>query len=1253
MKHFLQTLLATACFTLIVYPLHAQSVFISEYIEGSSNNKAIELYNPTDASVDLAAEEYVLQYYYNGSSEAGLTIDLTGTIASGSTYVIAQSSADAAILAVAQQTNGAGWFNGDDAVVLRRGGAEGELLDVIGQIGTDPSSQWGSGLTSTQNSTLRRQSNFCVGDTNPTDTFDPAIQWEGFAINTFDGLGSHSVTCGDGGGGGNAPSIVINEIDADTPGSDAAEFIELYDGGAGNTSLTGLVLVLYNGSNDAVYASFDLSDYTTDTNGYFVLGNPDVANVDLTFSGNTLQNGADAVALYQASAADFSTGTAVTTEGLIDAIVYDTDDADDTELLVLLNEGQPQVNEDENNDKDNQSLQRIPNGEGGARNTDTYQALTPTPGAPNGGDVVPPVNPDGFTLIHTIQGTTDTSPLAGQTVRIKGIVVGDFQPNDGDLFNTDLGGFYVQEERADFDTDEATSEGIFVFTGNASVDVPNVSAGDTVTLTGNVTEFNGLTEITGVMALTVAAGSAVPEPVAVTLPATNVFLERYESMLVQFTQPLVISEYFNYDRFNEVVLSLPLDSLPRPFVPTSYVMPGEEAAAIAQAQEVRRITLDDGRTVQNPDTLYHPNGGIFSNENNFRGGDVVENTTGVLSYNFGLFRLQPTQGADYTSVNPRPATPEAVDGTLKVAAFNVLNYFTTLGDAGRGADNPEEFARQRTKIIAALRIIDADIVGLIEIENNTEAIENLVNGLNEALGEDTYDYVNTGVIGTDQIKVAFIYKPATVSLVGDYAILNSEVDPRFIDTRNRPALAQTFEEIATGGIFTVSVNHFKSKGSGCGEGDDDPQQGNCNGTRTQAAEALVDWLATDPTNSGDPDFMIIGDLNAYDEEDPIAAILEGADDTLDTEDDYTDLVEQFQGEFAYSYVFDGRFGYLDYALVNQSLLTQITGATEWHINADEPDAFDYNTNFRPEGQRALYQPTPYRASDHDPVIVGLTLTPTEEVITLGDCVFTLEDFPEAAEIVAAQAITFASYYKKGSYVIGIATGLRTDSQGGVWEIHSDCTIKPVKRTGFLEYHTTLLPNVPGVERWWGWRYEPYAISDDGQFVYANAINDNGYEGYGLNIDPGTVVSVQFEIGRPWFGRIVSIRGSVTCEPEATRYFGLYVVLGCQEETAARTESTSQTKSEVVAPEAAMLTVKAFPNPVVDQLTLEVESPVDETASVVVYDLLGRIVFEQQVPIKAGHNQIVLRTDRWEARGNLLLQITLPTQGTHQVSLIRQ
>jgi predicted extracellular nuclease len=298
----------------------------------------------------------------------------------------------------------------------------------------------------------------------------------------------------------------------------------------------------------------------------------------------------------------------------------------------------------------------------------------------------------------------------------------------------------------------------------------------------------------------------------------------------------------------------------------------------------------------------------------------------------------------------------------------------------RGADTIDEFNRQRAKIIAALAVIDADVVGLIEIENNEfEAVADLVDGLNAVVGAGTYAYVDTGYIGTDAIKVAFIYKTATVSLVGDYAILDSSVDPTFIDTKNRPSLAQTFMDEATGGVFTVVVNHFKSKGSPCddvGDPDTGDGAGNCNLTREAAAIALVNWLATDPTGSGDADFMIIGDLNAYDKEDPIDALVAGG---------YSDLVFQYIGEDAYSYVFDGQLGYLDHALAlgSSSMNGEISGATVWHINADEPSLIDYDMSFKLPAQDALYVPDPYRSSDHDPVIIGLDvcdeIAPTLEI----------------------------------------------------------------------------------------------------------------------------------------------------------------------------------------------------------------------------------------------------------------------------------
>ncbi|HSB09210.1 MAG TPA: Ig-like domain-containing protein [Blastocatellia bacterium] len=168
-------------------------LFFSEYIEGSSNNKALEIYNGKGAAVNLATEGYNIQMFFNGSATAGLTINLTGTVADGDVYVVAQSAASPTILAQADQTNGSGWFNGDDAVVLRKGTT---VIDVIGQVGFDPGTEWGSGLTSTADNTLRRKSSVCAGDANGGDAFDPTVEWDGFATDTFDGLGSHTAACG-------------------------------------------------------------------------------------------------------------------------------------------------------------------------------------------------------------------------------------------------------------------------------------------------------------------------------------------------------------------------------------------------------------------------------------------------------------------------------------------------------------------------------------------------------------------------------------------------------------------------------------------------------------------------------------------------------------------------------------------------------------------------------------------------------------------------------------------------------------------------------------------------------------------------------------------------------------------------------------------------------------------------------------------------------------------------------------------------
>jgi predicted extracellular nuclease len=588
----------------------------------------------------------------------------------------------------------------------------------------------------------------------------------------------------------------------------------------------------------------------------------------------------------------------------------------------------------------------------------------------------------GFTPIPQIQGSGPNAAITGN-VTTQGVVVGDFE---GTAANS---GFFIQDPTGD--GDPATSDGIFVFTGTSNL----VSAGQLVRVTGfarerfTQTAINGSNSNGAAVTNVVDCGTGTVLPTDVTLPFANAdFPERYEGMLTRFPQPLVISEYFNYDRFGELVLANPLPGEPRPFTGTAIDEPGAAANARTLANSLNRITLDDNQSAQNPVVLRHPNGDPFSLANLFRGGDTVQDAVGVLGFDFNLYRVFPTGPANYTAANPRPAAPEPVGGTVRVAAMNTLNFFVTAdypaGDPfdnkcgparnvecrGWDSDQPLEFTRQRDKLLTALSGLNADILGLNELENTTgtEPLESIVSGL------PGYDYVHTGTIGTDAIKVGLIYRPAVVTPVGPYKLLTSAVDPRFIDTKNRPSLAQTFDVNATGARFTVVVNHLKSKGSDCDDvGDPDLRdgQGNCSQTRRAAAEALVDWLATDPTGSGDPDYLIMGDLNSYAREDTITELEAGADDESDTADDFTNLIALLQGPFAYSYTFDGQAGYLDHALANASLLGQVTGAADWHINSDEPDVLDYDTSFKPPAQEALYEANAYRTSDHDPVVVGL------------------------------------------------------------------------------------------------------------------------------------------------------------------------------------------------------------------------------------------------------------------------------------------
>jgi predicted extracellular nuclease len=610
---------------------------------------------------------------------------------------------------------------------------------------------------------------------------------------------------------------------------------------------------------------------------------------------------------------------------------------------------------------------------------------------------VAPVSP-----VSAVQGAGSASPMLDQDVVVEAVVTSLFTRADT------LDGFFVQEEDTDADGDPATSEGIFVFCRGTC---PALGGGEHVRLIGRVAEFFEMTQVdvTGAGSVEVlSSGSPLPAAVPVDLPAgastkAPATFESVEGMVVQFPEELTVSEHFELARYGQ--LRLTSDGRTNQYT-HDHAPDRTGYAAFVDALNRRTIILDDDNNDQNDavtgpqDEAYpYPSGGLDVDDR-FRAGDTVTGLTGVLHYSFAgqsgtdAWRVRPIPGeaSTFDVRNPAPPDVEAVGGRIQVAAFNVLNYFTTIDETSsssagpcgplatldcRGADSAAELARQRAKEVVAIGALDADVVGLVELQNDDgTAVRDLVAALNARPDAVPYAELATGPLGTDAIKVAFIYRPSTVVPVGPFDVLTTADDPRFLDTRNRPALSQQFEEVATGERFTASINHFKSKGSACLPDDPDllDGQGNCSITRTNAAAALADHLAGLVAGGWDPDVLVMGDLNAYRREAPIAMFEAKG---------YTDLIDQFLGEDAYSYLFDGQLGYLDHALASASLVPQVTGVTEWHVNADEVPLFDYNDAVRDVPGEAdferestvgdLYAEDARRASDHDPVLVGLDL----------------------------------------------------------------------------------------------------------------------------------------------------------------------------------------------------------------------------------------------------------------------------------------
>ena len=775
--------------------------------------------------------------------------------------------------------------------------------------------------------------------------------------------------------------VVINEAYLSGGSSGAAfknKFIELYNPTDKDVVLDGMSLQYRSSTGTGASNGVVALKGTIKAGGYYLvqansngtagadLPAPDQTST-LTPSGTT-----GTIALVQSTAAvTLPVGDAAGAANVVDLLGYGTSNTFEGAVA-----GAPAGNSDV------KSLNRTD-----GKDTDSNKAdfslsasITPTNSGGTGGGTDPGTDPEPGekVSIADVQGTTDVSPMKGKTVTVEGIITADHRTGG-------YAGIVIQTAGSGGADDKTpgASDGVFVYLNGKSV--PG-EIGDLVSVTGVVDEYFGQTQITPAAASGVSlvtAGVGVPTLTPLPTSVVGTAREAYESMLVLPTGDYLVAS--SHQLFNFGALWLNPGELN--VKGTELKRPGAEADAIAAANRADRILLDDGFNIQVSNSGHPNDQPYFTKDAVVRNGDAVDfgGKGLVLQYGFDDWRLQPVKPLDsaspaaekfgFTSKNPRPEVP-AVGGDVKIASFNVYNYFTTLvseNSNARGAKTAAEFAIQKSKIVSAINKMDADVVSLMEIENSVKlgkpadtALSDLVDGLNAAAGSDVWDYVPTpeslqNASTTDFITNAIIYKPAEVTPRGEARTIDDET----VWGNAREPIAQAFD--ADGRTVTVVANHFKSKsGSGTQPADG---QGFFNADRVKQAESLLaftDRLAADHGS----DMLLIGDFNAYGHEDPIDVF---------TSKGWVDTVPA-HSPGTYTYTFDGELGSLDHVIASPSLAASITGANAWTVNSPEWSDRGYAYGATETG-------TPYRSSDHDPILVGVssTLPPVSiDIATIND-----------------------------------------------------------------------------------------------------------------------------------------------------------------------------------------------------------------------------------------------------------------------------
>lgn len=541
---------------------------------------------------------------------------------------------------------------------------------------------------------------------------------------------------------------------------------------------------------------------------------------------------------------------------------------------------------------------------------------------------------DPFTPIARIQGRGEQSPLLGRQVTVEGVITLDARGSSG------LGGFYLQQPDPESDGDPATSEALFVYTR-----LPGGRPGTRVRLTGEVQEFHGLTELTRVRDLQICGTVPLPEPVRLDLSSFT-HPEALENMRVRLEAEAVIIDSSNLARYGELLLA-PDD----PIIPTEYLPPGPEAAALA-TRSGSYLRLDDVSGVRNPRPIPW-----LDQAGSLRAGNRVRNLLGVLDYRFGHWRLQPEQAPEFITTNPPPPPPPRPQTpSLRVMTFNLANLFNGDGRGGgfpapRGARSAAQYRQQLQGIVQAITAPDPDIVTVSELENDGYDRYSAAADLARALGPDWRYVATPGKDGNDEIRTLIYYRQDRVQPFGPPARLRSGP---FADN-GRPPLAQAFRRPGSGQAIRIVAVHFKSKSCRKATGQNRDQgdgQGCYAHRRNRAAQVLGDWLRglSQPPVTGT---LIAGDFNSYSRETPLQLLAsQGYVNLLRLHHPCTpELCDH------YTYRYRGRKGALDHILASSDLTTDLLAAHSWRINTDGP--------LLPGDQG------PYGSSDHNPVIVDL------------------------------------------------------------------------------------------------------------------------------------------------------------------------------------------------------------------------------------------------------------------------------------------